>query len=270
MMPYLTNLVYLVGVGAPTIYDTYHGKAPLLHAARWAGVPLTLVSILGGLLVFGVVAASVRHAVRFVRGSRCPEPGSSSALENNAGFRDRDRTRLLLLGVSICYFSGLCLVRFIFDRYLLPFLPIALFFAIDVCPPSVVRSKAALAVVTLVALFSLGAMREYMSWNAARYQVVNRLLATGVANDDVDGGYEINGLLRAIPKAVRGDKDLGNPRDPWWGKKSRYRVSFWIDNPTDCTPVDRQPFWSWPGTGPRAVYMLDCDDTIDWDPLSAL
>ena len=260
LMPYLTNLVYLVGVGVPTIYDTYHGHAPFPHEARWFGVPLTLASVLGGIIVCGVVAVAMRHAIGLLRTGSSENRHELPMVNGQPDSIDQGRARLLIIGISVCYFAGLCLVRFIFDRYIAFLLPFTMLLVIDRCPAAIAKAKLAWLFVSMVAVFSIGASHEYMSWNAARHASVIKLLSAGVPSNQIDGGYEVNGVLRAVPAAVRGEKDMGTNEDPWWGKHARYRLAFTERSSTGCTPIDQLPYWSWPGTGPHAIYTLACND----------
>jgi hypothetical protein len=66
---------------------------------------------------------------------------------------------------------------------------------------------AALAMLAIFIVFSLGGTAEYLAWNRARWDAYAYLRAHGVTLEQMDGGYEINALL-----ALRhGRKDLGKP-----------------------------------------------------------
>jgi hypothetical protein len=256
-MPHLANVVYLLGAGPPTIQDVYQGLAPRLHGAPWLGYVLTVVSIGCGLVAAawgGPVVRGLWSEARAVMKGEA-EGGGETAPARYA----RLRTGVLLVGCAVLYLGWtLGTSSFVFDRYLLPVMPAALWLVWAGVPESVARSRLALALLALVAVFSLGATREYLAWTEARERAVRELEASGVPAADIDGGFEVNGPRHFAAFAARTGKLLGDSRSPWWVEGARYRVAFWPSTDGRCRTIRSYPFWTWPGSGDRAIHVLDC------------
>jgi hypothetical protein len=244
LMPYMGNVFYLVGTGPPTITGVYWGQAPLPHSGTWLGVLLTMASTLGTVAGAGLLVTALRRARGAWAGS-----GDEDAR--------REMLRVLLLGFAGTYLLWhLATAPFIFDRYLLPLLPVVLLLGLDGAPPHLARSPLILACVALGGAFSVAATHEYLSWNDARDRAVRALVAQGIPAEDIDGGFEVNGPLHF--EAYR--KRTGQLRDDtsFWLTDAPYRISFWPSRTPDCTTLARYPYWTWPGGGERAMYALHC------------
>jgi hypothetical protein len=258
-MPYLGNVFYLVGLGPPTLTAAYFGREPIPHANVGLGVALTLLSLFGAVVGAGLVVTIARR----VRGVFA---ATESAQREVAGGQ-REALRL-----TVCLFGGvyllwiLCTSTFVFDRYLLPVLPVVLLLGVDAAPPGLTRSPVALACVILTGLFSVALTHEYLSWNDARQRAVQALLVHGIASTDIDGGFEVNGPLYFQPFVERTGKLLPND-GTFWVHNAAYRLSFWpntLDTSAEsphrsgCVDWGRFPFWTWPGGGERAIYVIHC------------
>jgi 4-amino-4-deoxy-L-arabinose transferase-like glycosyltransferase len=250
LMPYLGNITYLAGVGPPTLTDVYYGQAPLTHPAPLLGVLLTLMSTVGALFAAGIAATAWDRA----RGT---------ATESGALPIDEERRKRHGVLVLLCTFGGiylvwlLCTGTFCFDRYLLPFLPVVVLVGVDAVPADIIKSRAVVLCLVLCGLCSVAGTREYLSWNGAREKAVRDLHAQGVPDGDVDGGFEVNGprhfqsFLKQTGKLVSGDDDF-------WVKQAPYRISFWPARAPGCTTLGRFPYWTWPGGGDPAIYVVHC------------
>jgi len=146
----------------------------------------------------------------------------------------------------------------VFDRYIFPAMPAAVWVMVGAVPESVGRSRLVAALLAFVAVFSLGATREYLAWTDARDRAVRDLEASGVSADDIDGGFEVNGPRHFAAFVARTGKLLGGPQAPWWVEGARYRIAFWPSTDGRCRTVRSYPFWTWPGSGDRAIHVLDC------------
>jgi hypothetical protein len=259
-MPYLGNVVYLLGAGPPTLNDAYYEAAYFPHHPAWFGYVLSLLSTVGGVYAGALLRRTISQLRRLVHP---PTPHGDAAPPAEAGALDqRDRLRLLFLASAVLYLGwNLMTSRFIFDRYLMPIMPAALWLAADALPCPAGRSRAAWGLVLVVALFSVGATHQYLSWNAARDRAARALAARGIADDEVDGGFEINGA-RHFEAHFRRTGELFAPSPtPWWTPHARYHILFRPESRLDCRPLSDPPswpYWSWPGTGARALYVLDC------------
>jgi 4-amino-4-deoxy-L-arabinose transferase-like glycosyltransferase len=261
LMPYLGNIFYLIGLGPPTLTGLYRDQqASSLHPGVWLGVLLTVASTLGGIAGAGLLvmtARRVRQAVRMGGG-----PPSSR----------REMLRVLLVSFGAIYLLfQLSTSTGIFDRYLLPLLPVVVLLGLDAAPRDLARSPAVVAVLVVSGLFSVAGTREYLSWAGARDRAVRALVARGIPAADIDGGYEVNGPLHFESYRRRTGELLGN-NDFFWLENAPYRISFWPSRSPGCITQEHYPYWTWPGGGERAVYVLQCNppsSLIGYDTLRA-
>jgi len=157
----------------------------------------------------------------------------------------RGRTRTARLDVRVFLF--VCMVVYIgpfivfghYDRYLLPLVPLAIFLLMSdgrdaFALRSTVLSRtrmlsrlrlpagvlAAFAFV-LTACFAVAGTHDYLSWNRARWLLIDTLFANGVAANRVDGGYEFNGLYLYDPKL-----NTATATRSWWIVDDEYRIQF--------------------------------------------
>lgn len=249
VMPYLGNIFYLVGLGPPTLYPTYSGIMPAVHEGPFIGAFLTACSLLGAVLATGIVMSAARAAWSSLRGPRslgeCQEDGAALASE----------VRLLIAIAGIFYLGWhLCTGPFLFDRYILPLLPLSWILALSVIPSPLRRAPLA-AVLALSALVSIAGTREYLSWNAARASAVHDLLAAGIPTSQIDAGFEWNGTWR-FEEYVRKRGTIRHPDSSWWSVDLPYRLTFGPQ--PGCQISRRYPFWTWPGGGTPNIFVLRC------------
>jgi hypothetical protein len=112
-----------------------------------------------------------------------------------------------------------------FDRYLVPLLPLTLFFLTNVSAPASFERHRVLAAATLClasAVFTVLAMHDYMGWNRARWAAIADLEKAGVAGPaNLDGGFEYNGLFSYSPSYKP-----SNEKSFWWVDKDDYQIAF--------------------------------------------
>jgi hypothetical protein len=243
--PYLTNVVWLLGAGPPTLYETYVGRSPLPHHPAYLGFALSALTTVAG-----------AHAVVWLGRALARIAGSLGAAASPG---PRDRARLLLVGTAALYLVVQAATsRFLFDRYVFVAMPAAVWLALDALPAPLGTARVALAAIALVALFSVGATREYLAWNGARDRAVRDLEARGVPASDIDGGFEVNGARLFAAWFRRTGTLNGEGRNVWWAGDARHRLAFRADAIPGCREESAWPYWSWPGAGPRAIHVLDC------------
>ncbi|MBK7463773.1 MAG: hypothetical protein IPJ50_14310 [Betaproteobacteria bacterium] len=105
-------------------------------------------------------------------------------------------------------FCGYCFVLLImsggfviFDRYLLPLVPISILLLLSFNFEENVFEKNslgyfALFLVVFYSVFSVFSTRDYLEWNRVRWIALNDLLTVDkVRPNQIDGGYEFNGLF---------------------------------------------------------------------------
>ena len=265
-MPYLGNVFYLFGLGPPTLNpEAYEGSEPMPHRMLWLGPLLTVLSLLTAACFSSVVLSPLQQVSRAVLSLVLPArvtPPATSPPSNPESLHALDR-RALLIGVMACYLGWHVFTSpFIFDRYLLPVLPLVWLLVLCELPPGVVRLAPTLAVIAVTGLCSLALTREYLSWNAARQHAVQDLLENGANQDEIDAGFEINGTWRFIDYVKRTGR-IEDRRYVWWAPKRRYAMSFWPAQPP-CQTLSRYPYWAWPADAARAIHVLSCPPDSEW------
>jgi hypothetical protein len=129
-------------------------------------------------------------------------------------------------GVVVTAGGGLFLDPF-YDRYLLPWLPLALFILLRGHSLPRAALLAGWAACAVLGWFSVVGTQDYLAWNEARWAAGRALVAQGVAPEDVDGGYEWIGWheFRNAPPPTALAPDF----DPlYWMKlrERRYALAF--------------------------------------------
>jgi 4-amino-4-deoxy-L-arabinose transferase-like glycosyltransferase len=158
------------------------GGRPLLRGYLAYGGARQVLAILATLL--GLCGA----AALLVRGARACRP--------RGALRSPAATCVALVGVLSL---GLCFALwFFYDRYYLPLVPVAIMLALVTSEAPLPRRAAprmAMAVAALAFLFALdvSGTRDMLDYARSVDAALSRLVASGVAWRDVDGGYVENG-----------------------------------------------------------------------------
>ncbi len=183
------NLFYNLGLGPTTLKDGYFGinLAPRLPGLGWnillVGGFATAVLLLRALLI--------RLAARTAFSSTLPAAW----------------TMLLVYGGYLLF------DYYMFDRYLLVATPLLF---ILLAP----RNKEAQGgwptigaglLLGLLGCFSIAATHDYLSWNRARWKLIDGLAARGLTPAQVDGGFEYNATHRAGPRRA-----ISRHGKSWW------------------------------------------------------
>ncbi|MCP4641037.1 MAG: glycosyltransferase family 39 protein [bacterium] len=246
--PPLTNLLRNLGVGPLTLKDT------TMLPQRWApvrvgGATLRLVK----LAAFGSAALL---AVRAWFGTR--EYGAD---EEDANGTNRHGAILFLALTTLLLWATPCnpwLPR-IYDRYLVPGLPPLLVLA-ALGVPAVRRPWALIAGVVTTALmlvFSMAALQDYLAWNRARWEGVDRLVEEhGASPEQIEAGYEYNGMCTSDEYMRRQGSTDFRDRGPhgWWALDDAYAMSFLPR--LGYAEVGRAEYFSALGWETRAVLLL--------------
>ncbi|MEM5330010.1 hypothetical protein VSR34_25915 [Paraburkholderia sp. JHI2823] len=206
------------GLGPVRLHNapgTLPGPEPL-PKAFWLLV--TLIAVGGAtllLLELGLVAA------RLVGASRKRQFDTSMTV------------RAFLLFNALIYLAPLFLAGY-FDRYLLvPTFALLALFTIEwqtsasaqhtgkARPPARGFAAAAVFVLLLTSAYAVAGTHDYMSWNRARWTLLDALLSQGVKPAQIDGGEEFNGTYTYDPKYV----DTPS-KSFWWVIDDEYIVQF--------------------------------------------
>jgi hypothetical protein len=130
---------------------------------------------------------------------------------------------VLTVATAAAYWGGILLLFFwdhqFFDRYILYLLPFAII-AVTATPgmgPATHgrwwRVPLAVGCLAVYAAFAVAGTHDYIAWNRARWRALDDLVLTrGVAPNQIDGGYEVNGWMqhdtRYAPRTAA---------NYWWG-----------------------------------------------------
>lgn len=159
----------------------------------------------------------------------------------------------------------LLLVEGVYDRYLLFFLPGILFLAL---PPTVegegVRlwpQRFAFTALAALACLSVALMHDWLSWNAARWQLGRRAVQKRHLNPlHIEGGVEWNGWHAVVGEypvrtALPRWPVLPFTRDWFPSVQGRYCLSF--SELKGARRVDAEPYSQWLLAGSPSFYLLE-------------
>ena len=229
-MPYLGNVAYDLGLGALTLRDAlFLGMGAPLRVGAALQVPLTIVALLGAAAVVAMLAVRTKN------------------------LRTADSI-FLILGSLFMFAGTLVHADFYFDRYLLPVLPLGLL-ALCAAAPRTRPQSTAWILAGALAVYAVAGTHDYMSWNRARYQALDRVMAGGVEVTSIDGGMDFNGWHLSQTVDRWPNKESARPGQPatrkswWWVVDDLYVTSF---RPLPGYRVhERADFDRWlpPGTG---------------------
>jgi hypothetical protein len=231
-MPLLTDVLYNLGLGAVTTYDTSILRLHHLPAAgKGLWTVLTFLGLVGAVLLFQVVLAATAEVFHL------------RILE-----AQRKGTLVILLATILVYLAPITVLIFLdrcYDRYLLFLLPLSsvvCFLMTTNAGPAQARSRLApLAVAGLVLYgsFAVAGTRDYLSMNRVRWQVLNSLMEEGhVSPARIDGGFEFNGWYSQ------------NRQERLVGKRDAdFLIT--LGPVSGCTELNRYHFTRWlpPGNG---------------------
>lgn len=173
---------------------------------------------------------------------------------------ERDPIAILYLFATMMSGAALIITPFVFDRYLLPVVPVLIIVSLPhnngIVPVSGLRLRCAGVLVLL--LFGLLAQRDFLEHSAVRWQGAQKLLAIGVPKEHIDAGFEWQGwyLFEEGVQQIRASGNLTHvPFPAELVLDSVYRLS---DGPLDgYNVVQTLPYHSWLSGGEtRYVYVL--------------
>jgi hypothetical protein len=206
------------GLGPHPVHSapgTMPGPAPL-PKAFW--MLMTFIAVAGATLMLLEVGLVVRALVGALRKRQFDAAAS---------------LRAFLLLNAVIYLGPLFLAGY-FDRYLLvPTFALLALFTIEwqrsasVEPPAKplkgtrAFSAAALFALVLTGAYGVAGTHDYMSWNRARWSLLDTLLSQGVKPAQIDGGEEFNGTYLYDPNYV-----ITTTKSFWWVIDDEYVVQF--------------------------------------------
>lgn len=215
-MPMGENILTQTGIGPITLRDAYFLKlehTPSIPRIFWWAV--TAASIIGAFLLLALIGQIVAALW--------------SDIFNNKGISPDHLPSAFFLMAAVIYIMPFCLTHF-FDRYfilLTPLLTASLLSTpkfINKANEACVKPWRMVSAIPLLGffVFSVSSSHDYMNWNRERWVALNDLMHTlGASPDDIDGGFEFNGLYRYDSLYKKTDE-----KSWWWVKNDEYMLAF--------------------------------------------
>jgi len=246
-LPSLTNVLIKSGIGPLTLRDTF------ILSLNNPSVPQVLSIFWGGMTVLSAIAASAFICYIWL--------ATKQFVIEFKNHKSRSSTWKFLLPITMggAYFSVLMFISSgylsMFDRYLLPLIPIAILLLTNIkfqaiLPRHNVGQVLSAAFIILYAAFSVAATHDYISWNRARWSAINNLLIDNkVSPNQIDGGYEFNGLFLYDPKYKNKEG-----KSWWWVNEDEYIIT---SGPLQgYTEYSRYPFSRWLTLSKSNIFIL--------------
>ena len=158
---------------------------------------------------------------------------------------------VLLLAFPVVMLTLLAFRKPMFDRYLVPALPplIALALTVRARPAGLSRVLVGAVLAAGLVWFAVAGTRDYLEHHRARAQLLARLLAAGVAPEEIDGGNEFGGW-HLFGKAHATER--GNRR---WVVDDVYVLGFDVERP-GYHAVASADYRSWLPGEPGRLFVL--------------
>ncbi|MEM2956637.1 MAG: glycosyltransferase family 39 protein [Candidatus Pacearchaeota archaeon] len=115
---------------------------------------------------------------------------------NEFYIRKRERSpTIFVYFIGLSYFISLAILPGVFDRYILPLIPIILVLLLS----SIERVRelpffsAILGIILVIfAIFSVVGTYDFLNYNRTLWTALNKLIESGISPEDIDGGSEFN------------------------------------------------------------------------------
>lgn len=212
VMPLAGNIINRSGFGPLTLNDTYvlslNQPAPLGYGV-W--VMVTIASLIGAAIII-VCAVKIVIKIYYLWKANRASPKLSVII-------------FVLLSCVIYLFPIFC--KGFFDRYLLPGLPFTIAMTASVISRKVSSYKISCQamggiVLLVIGTFSILGTKEYLAWNQARWNAIKYLTEEiGVTFNDIDGGFEFNGLNNYSERYKS-----RHGKSWWWVDGDKYKIGF--------------------------------------------
>jgi hypothetical protein len=148
----------------------------------------------------------------------------------------------------------------VFDRYVLFFLPAALYVATEKSAKSPSHWLPAMALLVGFGLVSVGLMHDWLAWNSARWALGRRAVhERGIDPKDIEGGFEWNGWHAPVPRRLDTSSRqtglvLKFTQDYFPHVAGRYALSF--SEMPGTVVVDSEPYQEWLLRGQKKFLLI--------------
>ncbi len=199
------NIFYNLGLGPKTLKDGIYFINVFPVLPQWAARVLSAIGIASAiLLIFNLVS---------LLKPKC-EPSAH-----------KPSIHVFAIANLILYGGFLMLDVHFFDRYFIPLLPFLLILLLPrpkLRPPTLSFKTGAFAALFFIAVFSVTATHDYLSWNRARWRALGHLTKEkNITPNEINGGFEFNGWHRPVK-----ERTYGAFKSWWWVDKENYLVTF--------------------------------------------
>lgn len=143
------------------------------------------------------------------------------------------------------------LIAGMFDRYILILIPLVIILS----PKFEWQQKwkwVSIVWLGSFSLFSILATHDYLSWNTAKWTIIEGLENKGVTSNQIDGGFEYNGLYEFVDKWERKEG-----KSYWWVKDDQYLIYFQNQEiPSNYQVIKEQAYMSFFPRENKNIYLL--------------
>lgn len=244
-LPNLGNVLYDLGVGPLLLPGMVQDSA----IAAPVQSPVALWWIVTGFTILGATALALLHL-------RAARYWFSPQADRPLHLRDDFFLAMVSTGMVLVLILPPVLARF--DRYLvMAEVPMSIMAVRWLSARQVQPARAAFGVATVLWLFSVVCLQDYLAWNAARWRAVVALQQTHAAPlEQINGGYEFNGWFHSdiyAEESRRAGKKVFGPKG-WWIRGDDYRVSLRPNEHFEV--IGTAPYFSWLGWQRREILLL--------------
>jgi hypothetical protein len=251
---------FLNAAGLGPAWDLHGGRIPLVGSG--ARTVITLVCVLAGLVVLLALC-------RRVRLFRSPTHAAAGVVLSVLLWQAAGALAPTVRGTT-------------YDRYLLPLLPLMIALALWALRTVRVSIAGAALVTAALAVFSVAGTHDFLTYQAATWQLARETHAAGVPYNTLDAGaawtgyrlYEFsykNEVKAALPKNLKGPILLSENDVPgWWltfyahALRPGYTLS--AEPLLSYTIVRRVEYSSWLEDEPTYIYLLRHPDAAPGGP----
>ncbi|ACB96426.1 conserved hypothetical protein [Beijerinckia indica subsp. indica ATCC 9039] len=210
IMPLFGDILVPQGIGPLLLRDTFElhlPNVPSLPSFFW--IVVTLLSLWG---VFELSRRTVTYMINIIQKVRYGEhnPNASGPL---------------FAMIAILAYLAPLMLSGLFDRYLIPVLPLTFFFLTSISVAGPV-DRHHILIATLMCLltiaFTVLTNHDHMAWNRARWAAITDAQSEGIAGpDNLDGGFEYNGFFSYSPSYKE-----SHEKSHWWVGRDDYQIAF--------------------------------------------
>lgn len=231
LFPYWGNIIHNAGIGPIHLKDIALDQLPLKDTLNGTFLVLSILAVYGAYKLVVLVFEKLKHDTQ-------------------------NDERWFLLSFLILY-SGVHLWSGAFDRYFLIAIPVLILLIAQAFEFQ--KWKAVLITIFTLSMifFSIAGTHDYLAWNKARWKAIMNLEAIGVTSDDIDGGFEYNGLRNYDRSFVR-----ENDNSYWWVKDDQFIIEYQYPIRKGYAPHKNYAYPSWLFMKEKRIYVSKRTTTI--------